>query len=105
MNLQNFFVAGINYKKTDASLRGQYAVSLEQYANILENAAQQDLKEVFIISTCNRTMLTMGWATAHGGTRPNSQINSASTVKSAHIPPARSQHPRSVRGEMSDRSR
>jgi len=55
MNLQNFFVAGINYKKTDASMRGQYAVSLEQYATILENAAQLDLKEVFIISTCNRT--------------------------------------------------
>jgi glutamyl-tRNA reductase len=55
MNLQHFFVAGINYKKTDASVRGQYAISPEQYASLLQKAALQDLKEIFILSTCNRT--------------------------------------------------
>ena len=51
----NFCVAGINYKKTDAALRGQFAIGLEQYANILELAADYGIHELFILSTCNRT--------------------------------------------------
>jgi glutamyl-tRNA reductase len=54
-DISNFFVAGINYKKSDASMRGQFAVNNDQYANILEKAASQGLNEIFIISTCNRT--------------------------------------------------
>ena len=54
-NISNFFVAGINYKKSDACVRGQFAVSNEQYANILQKASLQGLNEVFILSTCNRT--------------------------------------------------
>jgi glutamyl-tRNA reductase len=54
-NISNFFVAGINYKKSDASVRGQFAVNHEQYAAILQNAAIQGLDEIFILSTCNRT--------------------------------------------------
>lgn len=54
-NLQNFYVAGINYKKSDASIRGQFAINNEQYATILCKAAQQGLNELFILSTCNRT--------------------------------------------------
>jgi glutamyl-tRNA reductase len=54
-NISNFFVAGINYKKSDASIRGQFAIANEQYANILEEAAAQGLDEIFILSTCNRT--------------------------------------------------
>jgi glutamyl-tRNA reductase len=54
-NISNFFVAGINYKKSDASIRGQFAISEEQYAAILEKAAGQGLNEIFILSTCNRT--------------------------------------------------
>ena len=54
-NISNFFVAGINYKKSDASIRGQFAIGNEQYQAVLENAAQQGLNEVFILSTCNRT--------------------------------------------------
>ncbi len=54
-DISTFFVAGINYKKTDAALRGQFAVSTEQYANILELAASYGLNEIFVISTCNRT--------------------------------------------------
>lgn len=52
---QQFFLAGINYKKSDASVRGSFAIGNEQYKSILHKAAQQQLKEVFIISTCNRT--------------------------------------------------
>lgn len=54
-NLSNFYVAGINYKKSDASIRGQFAINNEQYAAILCQAAQQGLNELFILSTCNRT--------------------------------------------------
>src|SRR5829696_5102854 len=54
-NISNFFVAGINYKKSDASIRGQFAISNEQYSTILETASLQGLNELFILSTCNRT--------------------------------------------------
>jgi glutamyl-tRNA reductase len=54
-NISNFFVAGINYKKSDACVRGQFAISHEQYANVLQKASSQGLNEVFILSTCNRT--------------------------------------------------
>lgn len=54
-NLSRFFVAGINYKKTDASIRGQFAVNNDQYENILQQAAAFGFNELFILSTCNRT--------------------------------------------------
>ena len=54
-NISNFYVAGINYKKSDASVRGQFAINNDQYQSILQKAADQGLNEVFILSTCNRT--------------------------------------------------
>ena len=54
-NISNFFVAGINYKKSEASVRGKFAISNEQYASILQRAAVTGLDELFILSTCNRT--------------------------------------------------
>jgi glutamyl-tRNA reductase len=54
-NISNFFVAGINYKKSDACVRGQFAISNEQYTNLLQKASLQGLNEIFILSTCNRT--------------------------------------------------
>ena len=54
-DISTFFVAGINYKKTDAALRGQYAINNDQYAKLLELAPQYGLSELFVISTCNRT--------------------------------------------------
>jgi glutamyl-tRNA reductase len=55
MNLSNFFAIGINYKKNDASVRGQIAISTEQYAAILQKAVDYAIKELVILSTCNRT--------------------------------------------------
>ncbi|NCT94104.1 MAG: glutamyl-tRNA reductase [Chitinophagaceae bacterium] len=55
MDRGQFFVAGINYKKTDAGTRGDYAVGPEQYAAILDKAAEAGLSEIFVLSTCNRT--------------------------------------------------
>ena len=54
-DISHFFVAGINYKKTDAALRGQFAVNNEQYTAILALAPSFGLSELFILSTCNRT--------------------------------------------------
>jgi len=54
-DINQFFAAGINYKKTDAQLRGQYAISNEKYAALLSEAAAAGLEELFVISTCNRT--------------------------------------------------
>ena len=55
MDINQFYIAGINYKKSDASVRGEFAVSNEKYAAILESAAACGLQQVFILSTCNRT--------------------------------------------------
>ena len=55
MHLNHFFVIGINYKKSDTTIRGKYAISSEQYATILQKAAAYEITELFILSTCNRT--------------------------------------------------
>ena len=54
-DISNFWIAGINYKRTDAAIRGQFAVQGEQYATILEMANAHGLNELFVLSTCNRT--------------------------------------------------
>ncbi|MFT3680989.1 MAG: glutamyl-tRNA reductase [Ferruginibacter sp.] len=54
-DISNFFIAGINYKKTDAAIRGQFAITNEQYEKLLEAAPGYGVKELFILSTCNRT--------------------------------------------------
>ncbi|MBS1975474.1 MAG: glutamyl-tRNA reductase, partial [Bacteroidetes bacterium] len=53
--VSKFFIAGINYKKTDAEARGQFAISNEQYKNILSTAPGYGVNGLFILSTCNRT--------------------------------------------------
>lgn len=55
IDIENFFVTGINYKKTDAATRGQFAVSAAQYENILKLAPSFNIASIFILSTCNRT--------------------------------------------------
>ena len=54
-DISNFFIAGVNYKKTDAELRGQFAINDKKYAAVLANASQYNIQETFILSTCNRT--------------------------------------------------
>jgi len=53
--ISKFFIAGINYKKTDGAIRGHFAINNDQYANVLEIAPSYGLSELFILSTCNRT--------------------------------------------------
>ena len=54
-DIANFFVAGINYKKSNAITRGQFSVGPDQYLSILEKAPAFGLQELFVLSTCNRT--------------------------------------------------
>jgi glutamyl-tRNA reductase len=54
-DISSFFIAGINYKKTDASVRGKFSVNPEQYAEIISLAPQFGVTNFFILSTCNRT--------------------------------------------------
>ena len=54
-DILKFQVAGINYKKTDAAIRGQYAISPDTYKQLLSASAHTTIPEVFILSTCNRT--------------------------------------------------
>lgn len=54
-DISKFHAIGINYKKSNASTRGSFAVSTEQYATILKLAPSYGIYEVFILSTCNRT--------------------------------------------------
>jgi glutamyl-tRNA reductase len=53
--LSNFFVAGINYKKTDTGIRGSFAIGPEQYNNMLSLAAEYGVGDLFVLSTCNRS--------------------------------------------------
>jgi len=54
-DISGFYVVGINYKKTDAAIRGQFAINNEQYDRILSLAPSHHLNELFVLSTCNRT--------------------------------------------------
>lgn len=54
-NISNFHIVGINYKKTDATTRGAFAINQDQYQQILQDAKQSGLDDLFILSTCNRT--------------------------------------------------
>ncbi len=55
IEISNFFVVGINYKKTDATRRSLFAVNNEQYAKILDVSKNIGLTDLFVLSTCNRT--------------------------------------------------
>ena len=54
-DIGSFFVAGINYKKTDADLRGHFSVNKDQYTALFALAPGFNISEFFVISTCNRT--------------------------------------------------
>ncbi|UAY51620.1 glutamyl-tRNA reductase [Ferruginibacter albus] len=54
-DVDHFFIAGINYKKTDVSIRGQFAINTDQYNALLSKATDKGLTELFVLSTCNRT--------------------------------------------------
>jgi glutamyl-tRNA reductase len=54
-DISGFFVIGINYKKTDVSIRGEFAVGSGQYEKMFALAPSFHIAEFFVLSTCNRT--------------------------------------------------
>ncbi len=66
MDINQFYIAGINYKKTDASIRGQFAVSTYHYTSLLQKAPSANVSQLFVLSTCNRTEIY--------GVAPNAEV-------------------------------
>lgn len=54
-DISSFFVAGINYKKTDASIRGKFSIAHQQYLQLTASARKNGIRNFFVLSTCNRT--------------------------------------------------
>jgi glutamyl-tRNA reductase len=54
-DIAHYHIVGINYKKTDAAIRGSFAINQAQYGQLLEQAKTAYLDDVFVLSTCNRT--------------------------------------------------
>ena len=54
-DISKFYMVGVNYKKTNEMVRGSFAISREQYRDLLSMAAAAQIKELFVFSTCNRT--------------------------------------------------
>jgi glutamyl-tRNA reductase len=53
--VEQFFLAGISYKKTDAEIRSLFAINQDQYGQLITLGRSQGLHELFVLSTCNRT--------------------------------------------------
>ncbi|MEO6288568.1 MAG: glutamyl-tRNA reductase [Ginsengibacter sp.] len=53
--LTNFCIAGINYRKSDISIRGKFSVLPEQTVLLLEQAVAKKFPSCMVLSTCNRT--------------------------------------------------
>lgn len=53
--IDRFCVAGINYHKADATVRGLFAVNKDGFSQIAAAAKASGIRSVFVLSTCNRT--------------------------------------------------
>ena len=51
----NFFMTGINFRNSNEKIRGSFHVSSESYASLINQANNEGIKELFVVSTCNRT--------------------------------------------------
>lgn len=54
-SLHNFTIVGINYRKSDITIRGKFSVSSDQSINIINEALAQKIEGCLVLSTCNRT--------------------------------------------------
>lgn len=53
--LNNFCIAGINYRKSDISVRGKFSLLPEQTLLLLQQAVAKKFPACMVLSTCNRT--------------------------------------------------
>lgn len=54
-SLNNFTIVGINYRKSDITIRGKFSVSPEESVSVIKEAAAQKMDGCLVLSTCNRT--------------------------------------------------
>jgi len=54
-HLNNFCVAGINYRKSDISIRGKFSLLPEHSILLLQQAVSKKFPGCMVLSTCNRT--------------------------------------------------
>lgn len=52
---QTFYAVGLSYRKADAEIRGKFSLDENAKARLLQQAKEENLGGMFIISTCNRT--------------------------------------------------
>ncbi|MEC4116560.1 glutamyl-tRNA reductase [Myroides phaeus] len=50
-----FYAVGLSYKKADAEMRGKFSLSDEAKENLLNQAKNEGIGSLIVISTCNRT--------------------------------------------------
>nr|MBS0038096.1 glutamyl-tRNA reductase [Saprospiraceae bacterium] len=51
----NFFVVGVNYRKSSISVRNKFALTTTEIEEIYQTAGRSGRSNFFILSTCNRT--------------------------------------------------
>ncbi len=54
-SLQNFSIVGINYRKSDISIRGKFSIAPEQSVKLIDEAISAKIQGCLVLSTCNRT--------------------------------------------------
>ena len=54
-SLNNFCIAGINYRKSDVSIRGKFSILPEHSLLVLQQAIEKKFPGCMVLSTCNRT--------------------------------------------------
>ncbi len=52
---QYFYAVGLSYKKADAGIRGKFSLGNEAKSNVLQQAKNEGVSSLVVISTCNRT--------------------------------------------------
>ena len=52
---QYFYAVGLSYRKADAEMRGKFSLSTEGKHKVLQQAKQEGISSLIVISTCNRT--------------------------------------------------
>ena len=55
LKFQTFYAIGLSYKKADAEVRGKFSLDEQAKTAVLEQAKEEGIESLFIISTCNRT--------------------------------------------------
>lgn len=54
-SLHHFCIVGINYRKSDSNVRGQFSLSPDQSRILLQQSLAKKISGCFVLSTCNRT--------------------------------------------------